>query len=266
MTDAAGRRGSEESAEATSGDAGLSVDITTVLDLLTEGELELDGRLLDASNATFTGTVTRRCPDPDPDLVAACVYKPIRGERPLDDFPDGTLAYREVAAFILSDRTGWSVAPPTVLRDGPLGRGMVQLWIDVDETADVLALLRSGHPALRRMALFDVIANNTDRKLGHLLPTPEGHIYGCDHGLCFSVEPKLRTMLWAWRGRRLAPEEIEMVENVHTALRADLGDALRELLAPDEVLQTRRRVEDLLRRPVFPHPDPDRPAIPWPPY
>ena len=135
-------------------------------------------------------------------LAAECVYKPVAGERPLWDFPDGTLAGREVSAYLVSEATGWRVVPPTVLRDGPFGPGMVQLWMDVDPTS-TCRVRPPRHPALRRMAVFDAVVNNADRKGGHILPTPDGHVYGVDHGICFSVEPKLRTLLWRWAGKPL---------------------------------------------------------------
>ncbi|HVF19363.1 MAG TPA: SCO1664 family protein, partial [Mycobacteriales bacterium] len=128
--------------------------------MLRDGEITVEARLVDASNATLY------CAVEDADLRAACVYKPIQGERPLWDFPDGTLAHREVAAYLVSVATGWDVVPPTVLRDGPFGAGMVQLWIDVDESVDLGALVHSDHDALRRMALFDAVVNNADRKGG----------------------------------------------------------------------------------------------------
>ncbi|HVA85067.1 MAG TPA: SCO1664 family protein, partial [Candidatus Saccharimonadales bacterium] len=177
---------------------GLTLE--AALELLRSGELDVQGRLIEASNLDLYCTVTRRCADPEPDVVAACVYKPIRGERPLDDFPDGTLAYREAAAHVVSEATGWDIVPPTIIREGPLGLGMVQLWIDVDETVDVVSLIREGHRGLRRMAVFDAVVNNADRKGGHMLPTHDGHIFGVDHGICFSPDPKLRTILWGWRG------------------------------------------------------------------
>jgi uncharacterized repeat protein (TIGR03843 family) len=227
------------------------------LDLLANGEIAIEGRLIDASNTTLYCTVDG----------VACVYKPIRGERPLWDFPDGTLAYREVAAYEVSAATGWDVVPPTVLRDGPLGEGMVQLWIDVDETVDLEELVRLDHPALRRMALFDAIVNNADRKGGHLLPLPGGHVHGVDHGVTFSVEPKLRTVLWGWRGRRFVPEEVAMLETVRDALDGgELGERLRSLLAGVEVAETLHRVERLLSKGRFPQPSPDWPAVPWPPF
>ena len=119
--------------------------------------------------------------------MTTAVYKPIRGERPLDDFPDGTLAYREVAAYAVSEAAGWGIVPPTVLRAGPFGLGMLQQWIDVDETVDVIGMVVGDDPRLRPMAVFDAAVNNTDRKAGHILPVPGGHLYGVDHGVCFSA-------------------------------------------------------------------------------
>jgi uncharacterized repeat protein (TIGR03843 family) len=237
-----------------------------VIDLLSHGELEIVGRLVEASNLNLYCTVTRHCPDPEPDLSAACVYKPIRGERPLDDFPDGTLAYREVAAYRVAEATGWNIVPPTVLREGPLGPGMVQLWIEMDESVSVLDLIRRGDPALRRMAAFDAVVNNADRKGGHMLPTGNGHVYGVDHGVCFSPEPKLRTILWGWRGRRFDAAEVAILGRLEKMLQDELGQELRELIAPEEVEATSRRIRRLLVSGTFPQPDPDRPAIPWPPF
>ncbi len=194
------------------------------------------------------------------------IYKPIRGERPLADFPLGTLALRERAAFLVSEAIGWRIVPPTVLRDGPLGRGMVQAWIDEDPETDVLALLREADPRLRRIAVFDALANNADRKGGHLLPVPGGHVHGVDHGICFSAQPKLRTVLWAWRGQPLEQAELAGVARVREALDGELGTQLRELLSDAEVGATIRRADHLIRVPVLPQPDPSRPAVPWPPY
>ena len=155
-------------------------------------------------------TVTRHCPEPEPALVLDAIYKPILGERPLDDFPDGTLAHREVAAWHVSEATGWGIVPPTILRDGPFGEGMVQAFVEVDPEVDVVALVVGDDPRLRRMAVLDAVMNNTDRKGGHILPVDGGrHFYGVDHGVTFSPVPKLRTVLWGWRGRPLAPDEID---------------------------------------------------------
>ena len=228
--------------------------------LLREGDLTIEGRLVDASNTTLF------CRVEDDEIAAAAVYKPIRGERPLWDFPDGTLAHREVAAYLVSAATGWDVVPPTVLRDGPLGPGMVQLWIDVDDTVELTALVQGQHPAVRRMALFDAVVNNADRKGGHLLPVPGGHVFGVDHGVCFAVEPKLRTVLWQWRGQPLAADERDVVRRLRDELTRGLGEAIVALLDPAEVVATLHRVDDLLHHGRFPYPSPDWPAVPWPPF
>ncbi|MFI5261222.1 MAG: SCO1664 family protein [Candidatus Limnocylindrales bacterium] len=234
-----------------------------VLAWLARGDLELEGRLVNASNATFYGHLSGTAPDP---FRIACVYKPIRGERPLEDFPDGTLAAREVAAFQLSAATRWAVVPPTVMRDGPFGPGMVQRWLEPDPTIDPLDLIRAGVPALRRMALFDAVANNADRKVGHLLPMADGQVHGVDHGICFAVEPKLRTVLWNWRGERFTTAERRLLETLATELAGPLGAGLGRLLTAHEVAATRARVAQLLATGRFPQPDPDRPAMPWPPF
>jgi hypothetical protein len=194
------------------------------------------------------------------------VWKPTRGERPLFDFPVGTLTRREVAAFLVSEATGWGIVPPTLLREGPYGEGMLQEWITVDDSVDVVGLLRDGDPRLRRVALFDAIINNTDRKGGHLLPVPGGHLYAVDHGVTFSSVPKLRTLLWHWEGEPLEADELEVVAGVRDALSGDLGRELRELLHGPEVDATGERAEALVAAGLFPSPNPDWPAIPWPPF
>ena len=166
----------------------------------------------------------------------------------------------------MSEVTGWGLVPPTVLRDGPFGEGMVQQWIHADLGVDLVALVAGDDPRLRRMAVFDAIVNNTDRKGGHLLPMPDDHVYGVDHGVTFSTEPKLRTVLWGWMGTPLGDDEIEGVERVREELRAGLGRELAALLSPAEVTATRRRVASLLRYRRFPRPNPHWPAVPWPPF
>ena len=242
------------------------IDTAASLEVLTEGEIEIAGRILGSSNHAMFARVTRACPPPEAPVVVDAIYKPIAGERPLDDFPDETLGRREVAAFLVSEAIGWSIVPPTVLRDGPFGDGSVQLWIDIDETVDVVAMVVGDDPMLRRIAVFDAAVNNTDRKGGHLLPVTGGHVYGVDHGVCFSSVPKLRTVLWGWRGQSLAPDELDGLARLQTALRGDLARDLAGLLSRGEIAATRRRVDALLETRRFPLPRPDWPAIPWPPF
>lgn len=238
-----------------------SAERDAALRLLAEGELTLQGRILAASNASFLGTVSLD------GAAATCVYKPVRGERPLDDFPDGTLWRRERAAYLVSEATGWDIVPPTVTRDdGPFGAGMAQLWIDVDPDADVWALVNRPDERLRRVALFDAAVNNADRKGGHLLPTAGGGLYGVDHGICFAAEPKLRTILWDWRGEPIAPEELEVLRSLRAELAGPLCQALQALLLPSEVRAFEIRLDRLIRTKVFPQPSPDRMAVPWPPF
>ncbi len=244
----------------------IPFDVPTMLDVLREGEIELVGRLVDSTNHAMVCRVTRACPDPEPPIRVTAVYKPIRGERPLDDFPDRTLALREVAAWHVSEASGWAIVPPTVLRDGPFGRGMLQLWIDVDETVDVVAMIMDDDARLRRIALFDAAVNNTDRKGGHLLPIAGGHVFGVDHGVCFSPIPKLRTVLWGWRGSAIEASELAILGGLRTALDDALGEALGGLLAPVEISATRRRIDALLASRRFPQPSPTWPAVPWPPF
>lgn len=240
---------------------GLTPDLG--LDLVRTGELTVEGRLTAASNATLYCTVS------DGARSAACVYKPVAGERPLWDFPDGTLAGREVSAYAVSEALGWSVVPPTVHRDGPFGEGMVQLWVHGDTTVDLIALSReTDNRDLRRMAVFDAVINNSDRKIGHLLPTPGGHLYGCDHGVSFAEDYKLRTVLWQWQGQELDAEALEALEGVHDELRnpaSALSVELERHLTGPEAYAVRRRVELLIHHRVHPYPAPDWPSVPWPP-
>jgi len=194
------------------------------------------------------------------------VYKATLAERPLFDFPAGTLARREVAAFLVSEATGWGVVPPTVHRDGPFGEGMVQQWVHGDPEVDLVALVVGDDVRLRRMAVFDAIVNNTDRKGGHIVPIPGGHVFGVDHGVTFSTVPKLRTVLWGWMGTPFEADEIEGLERVRAALAGDLEPELRELLAPAEISATKRRVGSLLRTRRFPRPNRHWPAVPWPAF
>jgi uncharacterized repeat protein (TIGR03843 family) len=230
------------------------------LELLRDGVIDVEARLLDASNVTLVGSIRTDT------LAAECVYKPVAGERPLWDFPDGTLAGREVSAHLVSQATGWRVVPPTVLREGPFGPGMVQLWMDGDPDVDLGQFVRRDLPQLRRMAVFDAVVNNADRKGGHIIPMTDGHVYGVDHGICFSVDPKLRTLLWRWAGKPLPGEAVAVLEKLADDLLGDLGEQLHEHLTRREVRCTQQRVAELLRTGRHPEPNGDWPALPWPPF
>lgn len=259
--------------------------------LLAEGELTVRGRIQEASNAVLYCTVAQDGHN------TACVYKPVAGERPLWDFPDGTLAQREVAAYEISRACGWDLIPPTVLRDGPYGTGMVQEWIDPPESSDevpeLLALVEdeepepgwkavglaqigegrtallvhADHPQLRRLAVLDAVINNADRKGGHLLPGAEGAFFAIDHGVTFHAEDKLRTLLWGWAGEPLTDEALAVLRGLQDALEdgRPLAARLAELITDAEIEALRARVAGLLRSGRHPEPSGEWPAIPWPP-
>lgn len=249
-------------------------------DLVT-AQLELTGRITTASNATFLGSIDE----------VAVVYKPIAGESPLWDFPHGTLAQREVAAYLVSETLGWNVVPRTWLRDGPLGEGMVQLWQEEDPGQDpvdlvpaddvpesgwkqvlegrdgsgrIVALVHEDSPALRRMAVFDAVVNNADRKGDHILAMANGHRHGVDHGLTFHQDHKLRTVLWGWLGEAFTAEELEGIDRVRAALDGDLGEALAELLTAEEIASLAMRCSRLRLAGRFPAPSGEMSAVPWP--
>lgn len=255
------------------------------LTILAEGALTLDGRLIESSNNAMTGSARIG------DRQIRCVYKPIRGERPLWDFPQGRLAEREVAAFLVARAAGWQVAPPTVLREGPFGTGMAQQWIadaEPDRAATVfpanavpagwlpvmratgaddqpLIVAHADTPELAAIAVFDVVANNADRKAGHLLVDPAGSLFGVDHGLTFHTEPKLRTILWGWAGRAIPAPVVDGLRALSARLRGPLAADLSSYLTAAEIAALRARVDALLREPEFPLPPDDRTPIPWPP-
>ena len=226
---------------------------------LFEGELKVVGRLVDASNATLYAEIVRgTTTDENPKVI----YKPIAGERPLWDFPEGTLANREYAAYLLSKEAGFDLVPKTVLRDGPFGKGMVQEWIDTDEETDVVSFGQSDDSSLRKMALFDAIINNTDRKFGHLLITTGKQVFGCDHGVTFHEEDKLRTVLWQFAGEKFNQTEIQLLK---ASLQVVSSPEFLELLSEREVAATSKRINSLLALNEFPLPNPNWPAVPWPP-
>ena len=253
------------------------------------GDLTVIGQIRSASNATFL------CEASLADSTVHCVYKPVAGERPLWDFPDGTLAGREVGAYLISAAMGWNIVPHTIIREGPAGRGMVQQWIDEREAAagerdlvdlfpagkvprgylpvlraydysgDEVTLAHADDPALRRMAVFDILVNNADRKGGHILTGLDGHVYGVDHGICLHVQDKLRTILWGWAGKPVESEVLRAVDSLVAQLTDGLAGQLREHVTRAEVAGVRRRALDLLENPVMPGPDRHRP-IPWPAF
>ncbi|NUR29203.1 MAG: SCO1664 family protein [Catenulispora sp.] len=251
--------------------------ITGADPVLAEGEMEIEGRLVDASNTTLRVLLTLG------DTQVRAVYKPVRGERPLWDFPTGTLAGREVGAYLVSEALGWDVVPPTVLRGGPLGMGSCQLWLDEldeppvgfvpadqlpegwlaiagfqDEDAQTFLLAHADDARLRRLALFDALINNADRKGGHVLLFGDG-IYGVDHGVCFHEEPKLRTVLWGFAGQEIPADLREDLSKLR------LDGVLDEHLSNVEIEALLRRADALATFGLFPQPDPDRHVIPWPP-
>lgn len=230
-----------------------------LLEHLEYGELQVTGRLVDASNATLYASCTYA------EKSIPVIYKPVAGERPLWDFPDGNLAQREYAAYRISEIGKFSVVPPTVLRDGPFGVGMVQQWIDIDEEVDLAEFYRTDDPRLRKMALFDAVINNTDRKIGHLLPTVEGDLRGCDHGVTFHEEDKLRTVLWQWADKPLTEEEKAILQDLLQVLQSDPSEIL-ELITEDEFGALVMRIQRLLEQERFPSPSEDWPAVPWPPF
>lgn len=268
-----------------------------IAELLTTGELSVIGRIRSASNATFL------CECTADERSVHCVYKPVAGEAPLWDFPDGTLAGRERAAYLVSDALGWEIVPHTVIRDGPAGAGMVQLWVDqpgdgltdvpepdddsldlvdlvpagplpagylailqaYDQAGDPVTLVHADDDRLRRMAVFDVLINNADRKGGHILAGVDGRVRGVDHGVTLHTEDKLRTVLWGWSGKPVDDELLTAVAELGVRLRDGLGDQLREHITAREVAALNARIVALLDDPVMPSPDRHRP-IPWPAF
>ena len=231
---------------------------------LNNGVLTVTGRLVDASNATLYAMCSVKSLGEDREF--ACIYKPIAGERPLWDFPDGSLANREYLTFLVSHWLELNLVPPTILRDGPYGTGMVQKWIDIDPKVDLMEFYQCSDPKLRQLALLDIITNNTDRKIGHLIPITGGHLYGCDHGVTFHVDDKLRTVLWQWSGLSFSDEEMALLLQARELFTATKRDIIAGLIEEDEILATIARIDRALTEGAFPLPNPDWPAVPWPPF
>ena len=237
--------------------------MSSLVDAMQSGELSVTGRLVDASNATLYGAI-KPIDGAESDEIRV-IYKPVAGERPLWDFPDGNLANREYAAFLISEIAEWNLVPTTILREGPFGPGMVQQWIDIDETVDLALFYSQDQPLLRKLALFDAVINNTDRKIGHLLPTADGKLLGCDHGVTFHHEDKLRTVLWQWAGMALSDQEIiELRKLAEEILKEQI--VFQELLTEIELQALFARIERLISTGIFPEPSDEWPAVPWPPF
>lgn len=230
-----------------------------IIEHLTSGDLDVTGRLVDASNATLYANCTFK------NSTIPVIYKPVAGERPLWDFQDGNLAQREFAAYLISELGNFGVVPPTVLRDGPFGIGMVQQWIDIDENIDLAMFYREDNAQLRKMALFDAVVNNTDRKIGHLLPISKDLVHGCDHGVTFHEDDKLRTVLWQWADQDLTNVEIHQLERLEVAVQGE-SDQLLTLITEIEFASLLARINRLLSEKKYPSPSDEWPAVPWPPF
>lgn len=255
---------------------------------LQRGELAVLGRIRSASNGTFL------CEARLDDSVVQCVYKPVAGEQPLWDFPDGTLAGREYSAFLISDALGWNVVPHTIIRQGPAGLGMVQAWVEQPEdpsgpglvdlcpadsipdgymsvltaygyAGEEVTLVHADNAELRRMAVFDVIVNNADRKGGHILAGADGVVYGVDHGISLHIHDKLRTVLWGWAGKPIDDDTVDSLRTLENRLGRKLGSRLRSHITAAEVDALCRRVRALVADPVMPSPGGRRP-LPWPAF
>jgi uncharacterized repeat protein (TIGR03843 family) len=233
-----------------------------ILSLLSDGEIEVKGLIPWSSNATLLVTVR------DAELSTLAVYKPQQGERPLWDFPYGTLGMREVAAYLVCQALGWRFVPPTVLRDGPYGLGSVQFFVHAQKEAHFFTV--QGEPAyahdLKRLAAFDAIANNADRKSGHCLIGDDGRLWAIDNALTFHAEPKLRTVIWDFIGQPLPTRVKADLHSLEAELAegSPLSQSLERLLSQSEIAALRRRVRRLLRAGRFPAPGRDR-SVPWPP-
>lgn len=240
----------------------MTFDLTDneTLRILASGEMALSGRFMWGSNYTFLVQVTHE------GIQLPAVYKPTQGERPLWDFDQGTLSAREVAAYVTSHALGWDLVPPTVLRpDGPAGPGSLQLFVEADPERHYFTFDDKQKQSLRPVAVFDCLINNADRKGGHVLLDPRGHLWLIDHGLCFHEDDKMRTVIWDFAGEPIPGALLQDVERLRSRLRRDeeLCATYRSLLSPDEIDALASRVDRLLASRRFPTPDSHRP-YPWP--
>ncbi|HEU4327259.1 MAG TPA: SCO1664 family protein [Roseiflexaceae bacterium] len=238
------------------------MSVAQVLSLLADGTIDVQGMLPWSSNYTLLVTVS------EGGRQGLAVYKPRRGERPLWDFPRGTLCQREAAAYLLNATLGWSLVPPTVLRDGPYGIGSVQLYIDNDPEQHLFTMQKEGgyDDVLEQLATFDFLANNADRKSGHCLKGSDNRLWAIDHGICFHHDYKLRTVLWDYAGKPLRPDILDDLRLFRDRLSA--GDAtlqlFEQLLSKGEMRALRRRLDQLIDTGKHLEPGPGR-NVPWPP-
>ena len=239
-----------------------AIDQTLMIKQLARGEIAVTGQFMWGSNYTFFCDVHYQ------GNTVPGVYKLVRGERPLWDFPSESLAGREVAAYLISEAGGWGMVPPTVFReDGPAGPGSLQLYIEHDPEYHCLKFTPEDKARTRPVALFDVVANNTDRKAGHVLIGEDGLVWLIDHGVCFHVQPKLRTVIWDFAGQPLTEQEIAQLKNLREKLtpQAELYNALTPYLSRREIMAITGRIDRLLEEGCFPHPSQEWPSTPWPP-
>lgn len=240
----------------------LPADKSELLKCLKLGELEVEGQFMWGSNYTFLCNLYHA------EYEFKVVYKPVRGERPLWDFPNETLAGREVAAYLVSEYAGWQFVPPTVYRhDAPTGPGSVQQYIEHDPEKHYFTFASEERPLLKEVAVFDAVINNTDRKGGHVLLDENGKLWLIDHGVCFHTQPKLRTVIWDYAGQPLPADEVKRLKSLIVMLRGEqpLYQELNLYLSAHELRAMQQRIEDLQEEGVFPSPTEDRYSYPWPP-
>ena len=239
-----------------------SMDKTLVMEALQKGAVDLQGQFLSGSNYTFLGHLLYD------DLRFQVVYKPVRGEQPLWDFPHGSLARREVAAYVISEYLGWDLVPPTIFRkDGPLGPGSLQQYVEHDPNDHYFNFDEKDRQRLRPVVVFDLIINNADRKGGHILRDEQDHLWLIDHGLCFHAEEKLRTVVWDFSGEEIPQELMAPVSQLIDALKegAKLHADLLQYLRPGEISAMYNRARRLCETGRFPSPPASRRSYPWPP-
>jgi uncharacterized repeat protein (TIGR03843 family) len=240
----------------------VSLDHEVLLYILQNGKLQLEGEFMWGSNSTFYVTISLN------DGVWKAVYKPVRGERPLWDFPPHTLAKREVAAYLVSQALGWELVPPTVFRkNGPFGAGSIQLYIDHDPEYHFFTFTPQDRQRLRPVVTFDLVVNNADRKGSHVVVDRQGHIWCIDHGICFHEQEKLRTVLWDFAGEAIPMDLVEDLVRLDQELQTEVAwvRELRSYLSNAEIAAMQRRIYALVQNPVFPAPPEDRRPYPWPP-